>query len=87
MEFAHSKLFKKQFQKLPPGVRQAAETRIELFKREEFHPLLNNHKLKEEFEGYRSINVTGDYRIIFKKETEFLVRLEQIGTHPQLYGK
>lgn len=86
MEFIYSRDFKKQFAKLSPSLKRAVQERIFMFTGDEFHPLLNNHKLTGEWRGYRSINVTGDYRLIFKKETEHLTRLEAVGTHPQLYG-
>lgn len=60
--------------------------RLELFTKDETHPLLDNHPLRFEWKGYRSINITGDYRLIFKKETDTLVRLEEVGTHSELYG-
>jgi len=50
------------------------------------HPLLNNHPLHAPFEGSRSINVTGDYRAIFKYLEPDLVIFTRIGTHHQLFG-
>jgi addiction module RelE/StbE family toxin len=53
----------------------------------EFHPILNNHKLKYDYEGYRSINLTGDWRIVFRKIDDNSVLLYRVGTHHQLFGK
>ena len=61
--------------------------RLALFMRDERHLLLDNHPLGHQWAGCRSINITGDYRTIFKKESETLVRLEAVGTHHELYGK
>ena len=61
--------------------------RLALFEQSERHPLLDNHPLKFEWEGYRSISITGDLRLIFKKYPADLVRLEAVGTNGELYGK
>ena len=46
---------------------------------------LNNHILSGKWSGYRSINITGDWRAIFR-ETETGVYFIVLGTHSQLYG-
>lgn len=50
---------------------------------------LNNHALSGEFTGCRSLDVTGDYRIIFEDiwgGIYEIVELLDVGTHSQLYG-
>ena len=49
-----------------------------------FHPLLNNHSLGGEYNGCRSINITGDIRAIFYVKTDVVVFIN-IGSHPELY--
>jgi mRNA-degrading endonuclease YafQ of YafQ-DinJ toxin-antitoxin module len=52
-------------------------------------PALRNHPLKEQFAGYRSIDVTGDYRAIFREAQAGPTRViifSYFGTHKQLYG-
>ena len=46
---------------------------------------LNSHPLVREWAGYRSIDITGDIRAIYKKEAERVVRFVAIGSHSQLY--
>jgi mRNA-degrading endonuclease YafQ of YafQ-DinJ toxin-antitoxin module len=49
---------------------------------------LNNHALKWDFLWLRSINVTWDYRIIFKdlsNNTYEIVELIKVWTHSELY--
>ncbi|MBI5470615.1 type II toxin-antitoxin system mRNA interferase toxin, RelE/StbE family [Candidatus Kaiserbacteria bacterium] len=87
MEFVHSRLYKRQFKRLPRDLQMKVMERLVLFVRDEMHPLLDNHALGHQWAGCRRINITGDYRTIFKKESETLVRLEAVGTHHQLYGK
>ena len=50
------------------------------------HPLLRDHKLNPPWEGYRSINITGDYRLIYKKLAPDVYFLRAVGTHHQLFG-
>lgn len=49
-------------------------------------PKLNNHVLRGKLRGLRSINITGDWRAIFreyKKDKQIL--FDSLGTHSQLY--
>jgi len=77
--------FKKDFKKLPKPVQVKSFERLRVFVRNPFDPILNSHALTGVYRGYRSINVTGDYRIIFDPLDTYTVRLMRIGTHPQLY--
>jgi len=86
MEFLYSRLYKRQFRKLPRELQIKVTQRLALFINDEMHPLLDNHPLRFDWGGYRSINITGDYRLIFKKVSDLLVRLEAVGTHSELYG-
>ena len=52
--------FKKRYQKLNEHQRQRFRERRDLFLENPFHPLLNNHMLHREYQGCRSINITGD---------------------------
>lgn len=50
---------------------------------------LNNHELKREYEGYRSIDITADWRAIYKEireRDENIAYFVLLGTHDQLYG-
>ena len=77
--------FEKRIKKLPRKIREAYKTRRDLFLADPFHPLLNNHSVDRAFPGYRSIDVTGDYRVIFE-QLNGLARFLKIGTHSELYG-
>ena len=49
---------------------------------------LNNHALKGDFLWLRSINLTGDYRIIFREMNNGdieIVELIDVNTHSELY--
>lgn len=60
--------------------------RVLLFAEDEFHPLLNNHALHGKYENYRSINVGGDVRAIFKEIGQNTARFVEIGTHGRLHS-
>ena len=85
MMFTRSSSFHKEFKKLPKGIQDKAIERLGIFAKDQFDPLLNNHKLKHDMAEYRSINVTGDFRIVYKmidSKTCFLVK---IGSHSRLF--
>lgn len=77
--------FKKSFQKLPQKIQEKFVERIFLFEKDQFDPVLNNHALKGSYSGYRSINITGDIRAIYKK-TDNEATFVAIGSHSHLYG-
>lgn len=76
--------FKKDYKKLPVNIRSHFEERLVLFLHDPFHPLLNNHPLHGEWEGHRSLNITGDLRAIFRIERETVIFVA-IDTHTNLY--
>lgn len=76
--------FRKKYRKLPKKIANKFDERLTLFKKEEFHPILNNHALKGKWFGYRSINATGDIRAIFKREENDAIFVA-IDSHSNLY--
>lgn len=84
MELNLHKSFKKKFKKLPNEVRKKFGERAELFKKDKFNKQLNNHSVGAVYPGCRSINITGDYRAIFREKGEIATFIN-IGTHSQLY--
>lgn len=86
MQFVWSQAFNKRYKKLPKKVQGQIKERLELFVSDAFHPLLNNHKLSGEYKDYRSINITGDYRIIYRNQSSEVIFFLAIGTHSELYS-
>ena len=78
--------FDKMYKKLSDDVREAFRRRKDLFIENPFHPLLANHHLTGDWEGSRSINVTGDYRAIYTPVGYDQAVFIAIGTHHQLFG-
>ena len=86
MRIEFSDEFHKQYRKAPPKIQNAVDKRVALFAQEPFYPLLNNHLLKGRYQGKRSINITGDWRAVFREFNNYqLVIFETLGTHSQLY--
>jgi len=85
MEIGYKKRFLKKFKKLEPRVRSAFYERLLLFRANPTNPVLNNHSVERAYPGYRSINVTGNYRALYAQEGERVIFVI-IGTHPELYS-
>lgn len=86
MKFEYSSRFKKQYKKLPASVKNKFSARLDLFIQNDFGELLNNHKLHGDYSDCRSINITGDFRLIYRKDHKNIVRLLAVGTHSELFS-
>ncbi|OGM32006.1 hypothetical protein A2803_02860 [Candidatus Woesebacteria bacterium RIFCSPHIGHO2_01_FULL_44_21] len=78
------KEFEKNFRRLKPSEKKKFKERRDLFIKDEFHPILNNHALKGKYLGYRSINVAGDLRALYRKYGNTVV-FTTVATHSNLY--
>ncbi|MBP6975061.1 MAG: type II toxin-antitoxin system mRNA interferase toxin, RelE/StbE family [Candidatus Pacebacteria bacterium] len=85
MRYSISKTFEKQFSKLPRKIKSKTIARLELFIVEPFHTSLNNHQLKGEWSDYRSINISGDIRAVYKDTDGSVAHFIAIGSHSELY--
>ena len=82
----YSKRFNKELKKAPLEIKIAFRNRFSLFINNQFHPSLNNHALSGKLKGYRSINVTGDWRAVYSMDKDKTTAVfELLGTHSQLY--
>ena len=81
----YHKDFIKSFKKLPSKIKKKFQERQLLFEKDQFNPILNNHTLSGDYKGYRSINVSGDVRAIYRKSSEGVFFI-MIGSHSKLYG-
>ena len=82
--------FLKKLKKLNVRIRKSFKERILVFSRNSEDLQLDNHPLKREWRGYRSIDITSDYRAIYKEinmEEEKVAYFVALGTHDELYGK
>jgi addiction module RelE/StbE family toxin len=83
--FSYSSRYKRMFRKLPNHLKDRVEERVTLALTNEFDPVLDNHSLRGKWIGCRSIDITGDYRVIFQRLSDTFHALA-VGTHPELYG-
>ncbi|MBI5613636.1 type II toxin-antitoxin system mRNA interferase toxin, RelE/StbE family [Candidatus Gottesmanbacteria bacterium] len=77
--------FKRRFKKTDKSIRNKFKERLQMFLENPHHPLLRNHELTGNFQGKRSINITGDWRAIYFEKEPGIVVFELIGTHSMLY--
>lgn len=85
MVITYHKTFIKQSKILSPRTKEKLTQRLKLFSQEEYNPLLNNHSLAGKYLGYRSINITGDLRALYRKEADIVI-FTNIDSHSNLYG-
>lgn len=81
--------FDRQRQAAPVEIKIAFRETLELFLDDPKSPHLRNHALREQFAGYRSIDITDDWRALFKikgSKTKTVITFHILGTHKQLYG-
>ncbi len=77
--------FDKQFSKLRTSEKKKAKERLQLFSENPLNPILENHPLKGKYTDYRSINITGDIRAIYKLLNENECVFVDVDTHSNLY--
>lgn len=90
LKIEFSSKFDKKLRKLSPETIDTFKGALELFLENPDHETLRKHYLKEDYAGYQSINITSDYRAIFKEiktQRQIVVKFYTIGTHEELYGK
>ena len=86
MKIFFHKNFDKQFGKLKTGEKKKAQERLQLFLEDPLNPILENHPLKGKYTDYRSIDITGDLRAIFKYLNEGECIFVDVDTHSNLYS-
>ncbi len=79
----------KKVKNLDVKIRNSFFEKIKIFEKNHQDAVLNNHTLKREYRGYRSINITNDYRAIYeeiKVDDDTIAYFILLGTHDQLYS-
>ncbi len=85
MKITFHKNFRKQYKKAPSEIQNVIDKRLVLFQSNPIHPLLRNHALTGQYQGCRSINITGDWRAIYQESETSIIIFLTIGTHSKLY--
>lgn len=86
MKVRFHKRFAKDYHHLDGKIQSAFDKRLQIFYTNPYQAKLCNHPLKGKWRGYRSINISGDFRAVYKEASEEEVIFVTIGTHSQLYG-
>jgi addiction module RelE/StbE family toxin len=81
-----SPVFRRRIKKVSKDVKSRFKIRLNLFLEDPFNQLLNNHQLAGKYLGYRSINITGDWRAVYRLIDEDTAYFTEIGTHSKLYA-
>ncbi len=86
-----SSRFNAQLEKAPTEIKIAFTETLEVFEENPLYPHTNlrSHPLKKQYTGYNSIDVTDDWRALFKvKESKHqtIITFHILGIHTQLYG-
>ena len=78
-----------RLKKLDVRIHNSFFDKIKIFEENPQEPVLNNHALKQEYEGYRSIDITNDYRALYEEVpsgSKTIAYFSLLGTHEELYG-
>ncbi|MEK7570721.1 MAG: type II toxin-antitoxin system mRNA interferase toxin, RelE/StbE family [Patescibacteria group bacterium] len=89
MNYQLSQQFRRKYKKYDVRVKKAIGEALNKFSKNPFDPSLDNHALKKELKGLRSIDVTTDYRAIYEpidENGDFFAYFDDIGTHKELFG-
>lgn len=73
--------FSKQYKKLSRKIKDSAEKKEKVFRRDPFDPLLRTHKLHGELNEFWAFWINNKYRIIFDFLDKNTVRFFSVGTH------
>jgi addiction module RelE/StbE family toxin len=85
----YSQLFIKQLKATPHEIKLAFRDALALFLEDPSAAILREHPLKKRLSGYRSIDVTTDYRALYKVKItgkQKIITFHKIGTHTKLYS-
>ncbi len=89
MRTRYTREFYKLYKKVDVRIRKEVDRKIKIFQQDHLNLELNNHALREEYEGFRSIDITNDYRAIYEEMQsgeEPIAYFFLLGTHDELYG-
>ncbi len=84
--FTFTTAFHKQYRKLPKKIQAKFDQRFQLFVSDPQNSLLRIHALTGKYQGFWSLDVTGDYRALYQHQDDEVIIFGFIGTHSQLYG-
>lgn len=90
MNVVYDSDFLEKLKKLGVRIRKSLREKILTFSKNPQDSQLDNHELRGEYAGHRSIDITGNYRAIYREVQigdETVAYFVTIGTHEELYRK
>lgn len=85
MKIIFHKNFERKYKKVSFRIKTKIKERNKIFIEDPFDQALNNHALQGKYFGYRSINITGDIRIVYKFLDKDKVLFVDIDSHSNLH--
>lgn len=89
MKFQLSTTFREKYKNQNIRIRKAVDNALVTFYKNPSDSSLNNHPLKRNLSGFRSINITADYRAIYEelkeKDGSVFAYFANFGTHKELF--
>lgn len=89
MKIVYDRAFFDKLKKVDVRIRKRVKRQMLIFSKNPNDPSLHNHALRDEWKGYRSINITNDVRALYKEVQigqNNLAYFVTVGTHKELYG-
>lgn len=86
MIIQRTKLFKKQYQKLPIKFQQQFDERLRILVLDPIDSRLRIHPLKGAYVGYWSMDINGYLRALYRRDGDKIIIFGFIGTRSQLYS-
>lgn len=86
MNVEFTKTAQKHISKLDVRIKSQLKSKLDIFRSDPNTPSLRQHALSGRYHGFSSINITGDYRLVFEWLDVDSINVLAIGTHSQLYG-
>lgn len=77
--------FEKRYTKLRKNDQKRCKQQLLIFSLDPYDPVLNNHALRGRYIGYRSINIAGDLRAVYRLLSADTALFTTVDTHSNLY--
>lgn len=90
MKVLFDRNFYRQYKKADVRIQNSVDESIRILRKNPNNPQLNNHLLHEPYQNLRSIDITSDYRALYKEvvtEKDTIAYFVALGTRDQLYGE
>ena len=81
MKIIYSTLFEREYKKLPPEIKDSAEKRETLFRKDPFDSRLHTHKLKGKLSKFWAFSIDYSNRILFEFIDDDTVYFHSVGDH------